>query len=222
MYVYTGTTEFDNFKVNVYDYAKYSVTANVDMGIMVRRGEFDPATSNLDIAGSHDGWTGTPMTDADADTIYTAVLGEFESGTTLEFKCRRNGAWDGTEERASGGANRSYVVTDAGDQIIPLFLYDDIDVVAIDGIPEFFALEQNYPNPFNPITSIKFQIPTADVVKLAIFDLSGRKVAELYNAQLEAGFYNVSFDASSLSSGMYIYRLTAGNFSDVKKMTLLK
>ena len=222
MYVYTGTTEFDNFKVNVYDYAKHTVTANVDMGVMVRRGEFDPASSNLDIIGTFDGWAGTAMTDVDGDTIYTAVLGKFESGTNIEFKCRRNGAWDNTEEFPNGGDNRSYLVTDAGAQVIPTFLYSDITEVAIDGVPEVFALEQNYPNPFNPITSIKFQIPTADVVKLAIFDLSGRKVAELYNAQLEAGFYNVSFDASSLSSGMYIYRLTAGSFSDVKKMTLLK
>ena len=222
MYVYTGNVEFDNFKVNVLEYPAYNITANVDMGVMVRRGEFDPASSALDIIGTFDGWTGTAMTDVDADTIYTASLGGVEAGTTIEFKCRRNGAWDDTEEFPKGGANRTYLVTDTGDQVIPTFLYSDITEVAIDGVPAKYELSQNYPNPFNPATSINFQIPNAEMVKLNIYDLNGRKVAELFNTQMEAGYYNVTFDASALSSGMYIYRLTAGNFTDVKKMTLLK
>ncbi len=222
LYVYGGNVEFDNFKVNVFEYPEYNVTANVDMGIMVRRGEFNPASSALDIMGSFNGWsTGIVMTDPEADTIYTADLGGFEAGTTLEFKCRRNGAWDNTEE-FYGGSNRSYLVTDTGDQVIPTFLYSDITEVAIDGVPTDFALEQNYPNPFNPTTTINFQIPTAEMVTMNIYDLSGRKVAEIFNAQMEAGYYNVAFDASTLASGMYIYRLTAGSFTDVRKMTLLK
>lgn len=202
----------------------HQVTANVDMGIMVRRGEFNPATSGLDIIGSFDGWTGTPMTDTDGDTVYTASLGWHIPGTKIEFKCRRNGAWDNTEEFPSGGANRTYLVTDTGDQTIPTFLYGDITEVpvGVEGLPTVYALAQNYPNPFNPSTTIKFQIPNTEMVTMNIFDLKGHKVAELFNTQMDAGFYNVTFDASALPSGMYIYRLTAGEFKDIKKMTLLK
>ena len=222
MYVYTGMLEFDNFKVKVLEYPAYNVTANVDMGIMVRREEFNPASSALDIIGSFDGWTGTPMTDVDGDTIYTASLGDHEAGTVLSFKCRRNGAWDNTEEFPYGGANREYTVTDDGDQVIPTFLYGDIDEVAIDGVPATFALEQNYPNPFNPATTVKFQIPNTEMVSINVYDISGRKVAEVMNTQLEAGYYSVNFNASVLPSGVYLYRITAGEFTDVKKMTLLK
>jgi len=222
MYVYTGMLEFDNFKVKVLEYPAYNVTANVDMGVMVRREEFDPASSALDIIGTFDGWSGTPMTDVDGDTIYTASLGDHEAGTVIAFKCRRNGAWDNTEEFPSGGANREYTVTDDGDQVIPTFLYGDIDEVAIDGVPATFALEQNYPNPFNPATTVKFQIPNAEMVSINVYDISGRKVAEVMNTQLEAGYYSVNFNASVLPSGVYLYRITAGEYSDVKKMTLLK
>ena len=73
--------------------------------LWVRRGDFDPASSNLDIAGSHDGWTGTVMTDVDADTIYTAVLGAFEAGTNaLNLNAVVTVLGMETEERASGGA----------------------------------------------------------------------------------------------------------------------
>ncbi|MCK5817544.1 MAG: T9SS type A sorting domain-containing protein, partial [Candidatus Marinimicrobia bacterium] len=74
----------------------------------------------------------------------------------------------------------------------------------------------------NPATTLKFQIPNADMVKISIYNVTGRKVADLMSEQLEAGYYTVNFDASVLPSGVYLYRLTAGEFSSVKKMTLLK
>ncbi|MCF7832403.1 MAG: T9SS type A sorting domain-containing protein [Candidatus Marinimicrobia bacterium] len=90
------------------------------------------------------------------------------------------------------------------------------------GIPDEYDLAQNYPNPFNPVTTLKFQVPNADMVNISVYNVTGRKVASLVNKQLEAGFYSVNFDASALPSGIYLYRLTAGEFSSVKKMTLLK
>jgi len=91
------------------------------------------------------------------------------------------------------------------------------------GIPKVFALAQNYPNPFNPTTTIKFSIPENEKnVKLTVYDLLGREVATLVNDQLTAGNYEVNFDASNISSGIYFYRLTAGNRVEVKKMMLLK
>lgn len=89
-------------------------------------------------------------------------------------------------------------------------------------VPSKFMLEQNYPNPFNPVTNIKFSIPKAGNVKLAVFDITGREVAELVNQNLKAGTFNYDFDASHLASGMYFYRLTGEGFSEVKKMILIK
>jgi len=92
----------------------------------------------------------------------------------------------------------------------------------ISGPANTFALSQNYPNPFNPVTQIRFSIPAAGFVNLSVFDFTGRKVTELINALVPSGEYSVDFSGAGLSSGVYFYRLTAGNFTEVKKMTLLK
>jgi len=88
--------------------------------------------------------------------------------------------------------------------------------------PESFILKQNYPNPFNPSTVIEFSIPQSSAVRLEIFNVVGQRVAMLINDQLNAGTHTVNFDASNLASGLYIYRLTAGNFVQTKKLTLIK
>lgn len=85
-----------------------------------------------------------------------------------------------------------------------------------------FELLQNYPNPFNPSTSISFQIPQDGVVTLRVFDLLGTEVATLANEFRRAGRYNAVFDASRLASGVYIYKLQSGNFTDIKRMLLVK
>jgi carboxypeptidase T len=89
-------------------------------------------------------------------------------------------------------------------------------------IPKTFALEQNYPNPFNPSTHIKFQLPRAEFVTITIFDMLGKKVETLVSERKNAGYYDVSFDGTSLASGMYFYKIEAGNFTDTKKMILIK
>ncbi len=88
--------------------------------------------------------------------------------------------------------------------------------------PNRFLLKQNYPNPFNPTTVINYGLPKSSFVKLVIYDVVGHKVKTLVNKTQPAGSYNVTFDASNLSSGIYFYRLTAGNFISTKKMILLK
>ena len=91
------------------------------------------------------------------------------------------------------------------------------------GIPDEYQLAQNYPNPFNPTTNIRFGLPEAANVSLRIYNILGEEVATLVNStELAAGFHTYNFDASRLSSGMYIYRIEAGNFVEVKKMLLLK
>ncbi len=90
--------------------------------------------------------------------------------------------------------------------------------------PDEYQLYQNYPNPFNPSTVIKYSIPSSvkSDVKLVVFDILGRKVATLVNGQQRAGSYEVHFDASHLTSGIYFYRLQSGSFVESKKMLLLK
>ena len=89
-------------------------------------------------------------------------------------------------------------------------------------IPESFSLGQNYPNPFNPETNIKFSITKYSYVTLKVFDLLGREVITLVNENLNSGVYDYGFNSIDLTSGIYFYKLTAGDYSDVKKMTLLK
>jgi hypothetical protein len=109
-------------------------------------------------------------------------------------------------------------------------------------IPTSYILEQNYPNPFNPVTTIRFGVPGAMIgsggsgeksgpgemgqsssrVKLAMYDILGREVAVLVNENREPGYYTVTYDAKELASGIYLYRLSAGDFTEVKKMILIR
>jgi hypothetical protein len=91
-----------------------------------------------------------------------------------------------------------------------------------DQLPNAFSLEQNYPNPFNPTTQISFTLPEQSFVELKVFNILGLEVANLVTKELPAGTYTEEFDASSLSSGIYLYKLNTGKFSEVKKMTLIK
>ncbi|MFA6467820.1 MAG: T9SS type A sorting domain-containing protein [Bacteroidota bacterium] len=89
-------------------------------------------------------------------------------------------------------------------------------------LPDVFSLSQNYPNPFNPSTIIRYNLPTTVDVSLKVFDILGREVATLVNVRQNAGAHEVTFDARRLSSGIYFYRLTAGSYSAIKKLMLLK
>lgn len=89
-------------------------------------------------------------------------------------------------------------------------------------IPTVFKLYNNYPNPFNPSTSIKYDVPKNTFVNLSVYDILGRLVTNLVNQDMTAGRYDVVWDAKNYASGTYIYKLEAGDFSDVKKMILVK
>ncbi|HCI72808.1 MAG: hypothetical protein CL662_04905 [Bacteroidetes bacterium] len=115
-----------------------------------------------------------------------------------------------------------------GDDWEPIYRHITIERAVITsndfeaGTPDKFALEQNYPNPFNPTTNIKFALPKTADVTLTIYNMLGQKVSTLINEKMNSGFHIVPFDASNLSSGMYIYRIQAGSFTSTKKMLLIK
>jgi hypothetical protein len=96
------------------------------------------------------------------------------------------------------------------------------DVESEQQLPLNFNLNQNYPNPFNPSTAISFSIPTSEFVSLKVFDVLGSEVATLVNEEKPTGRYKVDFNAANLPSGVYLYKLQAGNFTEVKKLMLLK
>ena len=89
-------------------------------------------------------------------------------------------------------------------------------------IPNKFELFQNYPNPFNPTTSIKYSIPKTSYVSLVVFDILGSEIIRLVGKEQTQGNYEIEFDGSDLTSGIYFYRIQAGEFVETKKMILLK
>jgi hypothetical protein len=100
-------------------------------------------------------------------------------------------------------------------------LTTSVDVNTI-GNPGTFALYQNYPNPFNPTTTIRYALPRRSFVTLAVFNTLGQQVAMLVNGEVEAGYHEARFDARGLASGVYFYRLTAGGYSQIRKLCIVK
>lgn len=100
---------------------------------------------------------------------------------------------------------------------IPIEEEEEVEIT-----PKDYFLSQNYPNPFNPVTTIKFELPVASFVTLKVYNILGEEVAVLANGQMEAGYKEVKFHSNALATGVYIYRLEAGDYISVKKMMLLK
>jgi hypothetical protein len=104
-------------------------------------------------------------------------------------------------------------------------IISSVNLVSVDKddqIPDKFNLSQNYPNPFNPTTSIRYSVAQSGLVKLVVYDILGRQVKTLVNEIKNAGTYDVPFDASALTSGVYFYRIAIGNFIQTKRMVLVK
>jgi len=130
---------------------------------------------------------------------------KFKSGNKLEFKSTNN-------MTGRTGHSQKYDGTD-----VPL----SVERVG-STVPETFTLGQNYPNPFNPSTTIQFSIPVASNVRIELFNMLGQMVGEVAKGDYEAGSYKVVYNASHMASGVYFYRLVAGDFVNVKKLVLLK
>ncbi|GJQ61265.1 MAG: glycosyl hydrolase [Melioribacteraceae bacterium] len=167
------------------------------------------------------------------------------------YDCRYNSTWSSAYSGGQNGAPSMYVsheinlldTFEAGDKILIRFrLFADafvtgwgwaIDNIQIQGVlsdvdnidselPTDYSLSQNYPNPFNPATTINFGLPSDSRVSLKVYDTIGQEVATIVNSSLKAGYHTYNWDASRLSSGVYIYRIEAENFVQSRKMILIK
>ena len=156
----------------------------------------------------------------------TPLLAIVDSGQTTESTVfiRTNGLISDSTYTA-----RFFVASDDPDSSalpidIILKTYQPTAVGSDGSKPTEFALRQNYPNPFNPETNIKFDLPSRQFVSLRVYNLLGQEVAKLVNEELAAGRYSIPFRPShyNLASGVYLYRIVAGNFVEVKKMVLMK
>ena len=169
------------------------------------------------------------------DTIYTLTyMMSPDSDHTVGQECKF-GINGGDNEGGEGGYGNNHIVNIDDSQaesylyiafgsINPTFYSDWTPTpgVGVADVPAEFKLAQNYPNPFNPTTTITFSLPTSADVKLNVFDMAGRHVKTLVNGHVNAGSYDVNFDASNLASGVYFYKLTSDNVNIVKKMVLMK
>jgi hypothetical protein len=125
-------------------------------------------------------------------------------------------------DRITLGRNSRNGSTDALMYIVMVGEIDPVSVEELPSTPTAFALKQNYPNPFNPSTTIVYEIAWSTHITIKVYDVMGREVAELVNGIQDAGSYSIQWNASSLSSGVYYYRINAGNFTNVKKLLLMK
>jgi hypothetical protein len=162
----------------------------------------------------------------------------FEIERLMEGKLLTSrGVWEKigfVEGYGSSNAEKEYNFTDKNVSLAGKYFYrlkqidtdgsfDYSEVVEVElTAPSKFGISQNYPNPFNPVTTIKYTLPKTGYVTLKVYNTLGEEVAVLVNEIKEAGIYNVGFDASKLSGGVYFYRIVAGKISQVKKMILLK
>ncbi|AXJ02235.1 Por secretion system C-terminal sorting domain-containing protein [Cyclonatronum proteinivorum] len=213
------------------------VTFRLDMSVMKAEGTFIPeAGDEVFVRGNFGAWGLNPdfMLQQNGDTIYEAELFlDGEPGRVFEYKyfiqagdgrSIPNGGWELNTVGEDGNINR--VVTLSSPFImLPIVYYNNqvtVDTETDFEMPAQFTLSQNYPNPFNPTTTIRWEMPEAAEVSLEVFNLQGQRVAQLAGGMHTAGTHTVSFDASRLASGMYVYRLRAGDFVQTRSMMLLK
>ncbi len=194
----------------------------------------------LNPAGSKNYVLGTQLPDPSTDGAGTynfniSVTPQADGKQLVKFNLIKTGDYGFAGELAVNGPNMFNSIAfalNAGNSITALNVTDvKIDTGTITGVndldgtaalPVTYSLSQNYPNPFNPTTTIRFALPNAGDVSLAVYDILGRKVAELVHGNLTAGYHTVNFNASNLASGVYFYRIHAGDFVSVKKLMLLK
>lgn len=168
-------------------------------------------------------WNATADSDVDGYHVYLLEEGEFDSENSLGFSKSTN--IDVPRPIEQGDYQYVVVAIDenrnygqASDAVMVSFATSN----ELAELPVEFQLSQNYPNPFNPTTNIAYSLPEASEVRLSVYDMVGREVATIVNGRKQAGNHTAQFDATNLSSGMYIYRIEAGSFTKTRQMMLIK
>ncbi len=163
----------------------------------------------------------TPSNNSGSDSLFT--IRQFElfnifSKPSYPTDTTVTGQWAVWAYGSSGDSVRSNSVYSIRLRLVRFVGVDDDQSV----VPNNFVVYQNYPNPFNPSTMIKFGLPEDAQVTVEVFNIVGEKISTLVNGNLKKGYHQVTFDASGLQSGVYFYKISAGKFSAVKKMLLIK
>jgi len=177
-------------------------------------------------SNSFSGW-GSDICREDPTLI---VTGSWGASATISLNGGSNWTTISSGLSGHGGGilvpDRGYIIAHQGNNVYKLNVqYTVITSVSenvITGTPNEFNLSQNYPNPFNPTTNIKFDIPNSGNVSLKVYNELGKEVNNLINSYRSAGKYEINFDATNLSSGIYFYKLETGDFTATKKMLLIK
>jgi hypothetical protein len=159
----------------------------------------------------------------------TGEVIELREGSTYSFEIESDQPLKGSKpfkglgKATSQPSDRSERFDGSGPRFELLITQTGVDgLTELGATPEDFTLAQNYPNPFNPTTVISYQLPVNSEVRLEVYDMLGRNVATLVDGRVAAGRHTVNFDASNLSSGVYLYRLQAGSQIMTRKLTILK
>lgn len=157
-------------------------------------------------------------------TLYDNVTGETTNLRSSSYSFTAEGETAGRSAQGKLAANAGTALMSSNPEARFTIFVDAQPLSSpIEGeLPKEMALEQNYPNPFNPTTQIRYDLPESADVRLDVFNIQGQRVSTLVSQNQSAGRYNVNFDASTLASGVYIYRLQAGNNVMTRKMTLIK
>ena len=156
--------------------------------------------------------------------LYTVLIIEIPLVVAPDTSWIATNTW--MVKKVSPSVNIDLSLFGYGSISVPGKMYEPVIPVGIKNIsssvPDKFVLEQNYPNPFNPGSIIRFKIKESGFVNLKVFDAAGKGISTLVNENLKPGEYETTFDGSKLSSGIYFYRLTAGDFAETRKMLLVK
>jgi len=217
----TGPNNLQNFPVlnsAIIKYGRLTVSGTIDtQNPETVTLEFF-ANSVADPSGHGEGFKFLGSAQPDAQGEFTVTLrhvipGFFISATATDAEGNTSEFSANIEVEGGGGLEKQTVPEDLVEQEI--------------AIPEKLGLSQNYPNPFNPETAIQFQLPEASHVVLKIFNMLGEEVRTLVNSQYQAGYHTIKWDGTDkngnhVSNGVYLYRIQAGNFSRIMKMSLLR
>lgn len=206
---------------------------------------------NIGFKISNTGFNGYYKTTNSGTNWFNVPLAIYPSSGTLKFINQNTGWISGTSSNnrillktTNGGESWIYQINEYGSSIRSIYAFDENNawfcgnynsiykttdgggIIGIEPIsnslPNHFSLSQNYPNPFNPTTIINYQLSASSNVSLKIYDITGKEISVLVNQKQTSGYYNVKFDGSNFPSGVYFYKITAEDFSETKKMILIK